>query len=246
MGGHTLADLVHPKAPLTPNSFKRGTNEFVMARVGWRWTINPRLLLDTRAAFLESPFTVRNVFLQNLQNEHYNEGVAGSTVIWSWRQNHVLEGGWTARRAFRSVHFTSYDDNDVAFQTRTGTASGWHNDAYVQKPQVFWVIGSTLVAECGSIAPVSLMFIQWRRKSRPPFESPPQLRYSSGPDDTLSSSFLFLRYCSISGDSNSVLRDKNSSKQRITTPPAWSTESEKPRGFGLRSSIARIIAISPA
>jgi len=138
VGGHTLADLVHPNAPLKPNGFKRGTNEFVMARMGWRWTINPRLLLDTRAAFLESPFTVRNVFLQNLQDEHYNEAVIGSTVVWSWHQNHILEGGWTARRVFRSLRATFYDDNDVAFQTRTGAATGWHNDAYLQQASSFF------------------------------------------------------------------------------------------------------------
>ena len=138
LGGHTLADLVHPSAPLKPNDFKRGTNEFVMARVGWRWTVNPRLLLDTRAAFLESPFTVRNVFLQNLQDERYNEAVIGSTVVWSWRQNHVLEGGWTARRVFRSLRSTRYDqDNDVVLHTFTGGAAGWHNDGYLQQASSF-------------------------------------------------------------------------------------------------------------
>ena len=139
VGGNTLADLVHPSTPLTPNQFKRGTNEFIMARVGWRWTVNPRLLADTHAAFLESPFTVRNVFLQNLQDEHYNEAVAGSTVVWSWRQNHVLEGGWTARRVFRSARSTRYDDNnDAVLQTLTGRATGWRNDGYLQQASSFF------------------------------------------------------------------------------------------------------------
>jgi hypothetical protein len=110
-----------------------------MARVGWRWTVNPHLLVDTHAAFLESPFTVRNVFLQNLQDEHYNEAVAGSTVVWSWRQNHVLEGGWTARRVFGSARSTRYDENnDVVIETLTGGATAWHNDGYLQQASSFF------------------------------------------------------------------------------------------------------------
>jgi len=36
VGGHTFADLVHA-FNLDPNFFKHGTNDFIMARAGWRW-----------------------------------------------------------------------------------------------------------------------------------------------------------------------------------------------------------------
>ena len=49
VGGHTLVDLVHPSYNLTPDDIKRGTNDFIMGRIGWRWAVNPHLLVDTRS-----------------------------------------------------------------------------------------------------------------------------------------------------------------------------------------------------
>jgi hypothetical protein len=58
VGGHTLYEAVNPNLNLALDSIKRGTNDFMMGRVGWRWAVNPHLLLDTRAAYLQSPFDI--------------------------------------------------------------------------------------------------------------------------------------------------------------------------------------------
>jgi len=55
VGGHTFANLLTPQNGGDPNSFKRGTNDFIMARTGWRWTVNPRFLLDTPRRLPASP-----------------------------------------------------------------------------------------------------------------------------------------------------------------------------------------------
>jgi len=124
VGGHTFADLVHA-FNLNPNFFKRGSNDFIIARAGWRWTVNPRLLLDTRAAYLQAPDKTWNLFQQVLSDNHHGEWVAGSDVAWSWRPGHVLEGGWTVRRVSNRSESTFYDDNDNVTGTSTSGGRGW-------------------------------------------------------------------------------------------------------------------------
>src|SRR5258708_2519051 len=48
VGGHTRYNLVHTSYNPVPNDIQHGTNDFIMGRVGWRWTVNPHLLVDTR------------------------------------------------------------------------------------------------------------------------------------------------------------------------------------------------------
>lgn len=132
VGGHTRFDQVHVTYPLLPNDFKSGTNDFAMARVGWRWTLNPHLLLDTRAAYLEAPYTTRNLFHQALNNNHHAEWVGGSSVVWSWRKDEVFEGGWMARRVKDAQVTTFYDPADLP-ATGIQAGLGWKNDGYVQQ-----------------------------------------------------------------------------------------------------------------
>src|SRR5882757_7840771 len=84
VGGHTFADLVHA-FNLDPSFFKHGTNDFIMARAGWRWAISPHLLLDNRAAYLHAPYKTWNRFQQVLSDNHHGEWVAGSDVVWTWQ-----------------------------------------------------------------------------------------------------------------------------------------------------------------
>ncbi len=161
VGGHTLYEVVNPHLNLTPDSVKRGTNDFMMGRVGWRWTVNPHLLVDTRAAYLQAPFAISNLYRQPLQNAHHAELVAGSSLVWSWQKDHVLEGGWMARRVANTTSFTSYDNNDVPTNS-TNRGVGWKNDGYVQEASNFFgnrlhVVGGLRLdtAEMFDIHPVS-------------------------------------------------------------------------------------------
>jgi hypothetical protein len=162
VGGHTLYELINPHFNLTPNSFKRGSNDFMMGRVGWRWTVNPRLLVDTRVAYLQAPVFTSNFYQQTLENDHHAEWVAGSSLVWSWRKDHVLEGGWMARRVTNSRVATFYNPDDTVEGRGYIRGVGSKNDGYVQEASSFFdnrlhVVGGLRLdtAEQFDIHPVS-------------------------------------------------------------------------------------------
>jgi hypothetical protein len=138
VGGHTLYELITPSQPLTSDSIQRATNDFMLGRVGWRWTANPHLLIDTRAAYFQAPFYYRNPSNQPLNNDHYAEWVTGGSVVWSWQKDHVLEGGWTTRRAGTSSEFTNYNPDGTVQATGSDSTVGWKNDGYVQETSTFF------------------------------------------------------------------------------------------------------------
>jgi hypothetical protein len=133
VGGHTLADLVHPTYILTPGSFKKGTNDFEMGRVGWRWSVSPHFLLDTRAAYVNAPVTTRNLLNQVLDDSHHSEVEGAGGLVWSWRKDHVLEGGWMARRVHESDEQIFYDNNDQVTSILSARNTGWREDIYLQQ-----------------------------------------------------------------------------------------------------------------
>jgi Carboxypeptidase regulatory-like domain/TonB-dependent Receptor Plug Domain len=138
VGGHTLYELINPSQPLTPESVQRATNDFMMGRVGWRWTVNPHLLVETRAAYFQAPFYYRNPSDQPLDNDHYAEWVTGGSVVWNWQKDHVLESGWTTRRAGTSDEFTNYNPDGTVQGTGSQSVVGWKNDGYVQQSSSFF------------------------------------------------------------------------------------------------------------
>ena len=162
VGGHTLYELINPHFNLTPNNFKRGTNDFMMGRVGWRWTVSPHLLVDTRVAYLQSPESVSNLYRQSLENDHHAEWVVGNSLVWSWQKDHVLEGGWMGRRVTNSRVRTSYNPDDTLDGHEYNRGLGWKNDGYVQDASNFFgnrlhVVGGLRLdtAEQFDIHPVS-------------------------------------------------------------------------------------------
>ena len=165
VGGHTLYELINPHFNLTPNSVKRGTNDFMMGRVGWRWTVNPHLLVDTRVAYLQSPESLSNLYRQSLENDHHAEWVVGSSLVWSWQKDHVLEGGWMARRVTNNRESTFYTPDDTVEGHGYDSGAGWKNDGYVQEASNFFgnrlhVVGGLRLdaAEQFDIHPVSPQF----------------------------------------------------------------------------------------
>jgi hypothetical protein len=137
VGGHTFYELLNPAYALTSDSIQHATDDFMMGRVGWRWTVNPRLLIDSRAAYFQAPSYYWNPSNQPLNRDHYAEWVAGGSVVWSWQEDHVLEGGWTTRRAGTSFEQTLFNSNSAP-QTFGGVAVGWRNDGYVQESSSFF------------------------------------------------------------------------------------------------------------
>ncbi len=137
VAGHTLYDLVNLSFAPTPNDIGRATNDFMMGRVGWRWTANPHLLVEMRAAYLQAPDAYSNIDRQRLGSDHHAEWVVGPSAVWSWQKDHVLEGGWMTRRVADSTESTIYNlDGTVAGSAVQG-AAGWKNDGYVQQSSSF-------------------------------------------------------------------------------------------------------------
>ena len=138
VGGHTLYEVVNPSYTPTPNNIGRATNDFMMGRVGWRWTASPHLLVDTRAAYLQAPSASWNANQQPLENDHDAEWVAGGNVVWSWQKDHVLEGGWMTRRVADSFLNTSYKADGTVAGVGSQSAVGWKNDGSVQEASSFF------------------------------------------------------------------------------------------------------------
>jgi len=138
VGGHTRYELVNPHLNLTPNTIKSGTNDFMLGRGGWRWTVNPNLLVDTRVAYLQSPESLSNLYRQSLENDHHAEWVVGNGLVWSWQKDHVLEGGWMGRRVTNSRTATFYDPDDTVVGHEYNRGMGWKNDGYVQEASNFF------------------------------------------------------------------------------------------------------------
>src|SRR6266404_1270796 len=161
VGGHTFADLLRGGNP-DPNFFKHGTNDFIMARAGWRWAVSPRFLFDARAAYLHAPYKTWNRFDQVLSDNHHGEWVGGGDLVWTWRPGHVLEGGWTVRRVNNRSAATFYDPNDNVTSNVTRGGEGWKHNGYLQEATSFFnnrlhVLGSLRLdtAQQFQIHPVS-------------------------------------------------------------------------------------------
>ena len=162
VGGHTRYDRVHASYNLVPNDIKHATNDFMMGRVAWRWTATPHLLIDARAAYLQAPVSVSNLYRQTLENDHHAEWVAGSSLVWSWQKDHVLESGWMARRVANSRESTFYNNDDTVAGRGGQSGTGWKNGGYVQEASNFFgnrlhVVGGLRLdtAEQFDIHPVS-------------------------------------------------------------------------------------------
>lgn len=133
VGGPTSYSLVHPSTPPGANDIDRWTDEFMMGRAGWRWTVDPHLLVEAHGAHFEQPTRESNVDGQPLDDGHYAEWVAAGSVVRSWRKDETLEGGWMARRASTGYEDTFYNQSDSSSGSEGESGEGWKNDGYVQQ-----------------------------------------------------------------------------------------------------------------
>lgn len=96
LAAHTDLDQTIPQA--NANSLVSGGNDFDLGRVGWRYTVTPKLLLDTQGAYIRQRFDTRNPSSQILSTDYYGEWVGGTRAVWNWHPDHVMEAGYTLRR----------------------------------------------------------------------------------------------------------------------------------------------------
>jgi len=134
--GHTNMAENNPAA-LDDFQYASGNSDFTFARGGWRFAINPRLLLDVRAAYIREPdelFNNTNILLTKTDHREW-VGVAG--VSWAWAKDHVLQAGFTGRQ----VHDSQYQ----ASNTDTGQlvpfsffGTGVNQSAFVEQASAFF------------------------------------------------------------------------------------------------------------
>jgi hypothetical protein len=132
VGGQTFYQMVHPSTAPGPNDLDQATDNFVMGRIGWRWALDPGLLVEAHGAYFQQPSSESNVDGQSLVGAHYAEWVAAGSGVWSWHMDQTLEGGWMARRVSTGAKLTNYNPPRPPEQYDGETGEGWKNDGYVQ------------------------------------------------------------------------------------------------------------------
>lgn len=55
VGGPTLYRLVHPTTPPGVDDIAEWKDDFALGRIGWQWTVDPRLLVEAHGAYFQQP-----------------------------------------------------------------------------------------------------------------------------------------------------------------------------------------------
>ena len=124
-------------ASTSPNILKTGSNDLVIARLGWRWTPTANLLVDAHAAFVRTSFEQHNAASQLMERSLDREWSGGANATWNWRRGMILQAGHSLRRPSRNSAnnffligqpplFSSFHSSDV------------RQDAYLQHSAQLW------------------------------------------------------------------------------------------------------------
>ncbi|MCU1311629.1 MAG: hypothetical protein JWO20_2754, partial [Candidatus Angelobacter sp.] len=122
--GHT--DLSR-RFPADFNQTASGDSNFALARAGWRFAASPRLLVESHAAYLDQSFRKANADGLFLNQDAYGEWVGGTSVVWNWSKDNVLEAGWTGRglrNSGSSTFFTSSEFDPTPVPVAVDNGSG--------------------------------------------------------------------------------------------------------------------------
>jgi hypothetical protein len=134
LGGQTSTQLTSSS---DPDVFATGNSAFTLARAGWRWSVSPRLLLDSHAAYLSEPYDSHNSFGQILDSYAYGEWLGGSNLTWAWKNNDVLEGGATVRRLRDDGYSLFYGNAGSGFSSYAN-GTGLRGDLYLEQATALW------------------------------------------------------------------------------------------------------------
>jgi hypothetical protein len=134
--GHTNMAM-SDAAALSNFEYANGNSDFTLARIGWRWSVSPRLLFDARGAYLREPdqlFSNTNVLLT--KSDH-REWVGGSGLSWAWAPDQVFGTGWTERPVRDSQYQTGFTTSG-AVQVVSTAATGLRQNGYLQQSSSLW------------------------------------------------------------------------------------------------------------
>ena len=114
------------------NGFGSGKSNFALARMGWRWSVTPHLLVDARGAYLREPDQLFNTAHQLVNSTYHAEWVGGTGLTWAWSQNGVLEAGWTERQ-LRDRSYDAFYPTSGPPQVNSQAETGLRHSGYVQQ-----------------------------------------------------------------------------------------------------------------
>ncbi len=134
LDGHTDVERHDPAN--TVNDLDTGTNDFTIGRLGWRYAITPKLLLDSDAAYIRQRSDTRNFSHQILNSGYYGEWVLAARSTWNWGKAQVMEAGYSARRLRDTAFEFFYSDQTFFSETADGTAL--RQTGYVQQGSSFF------------------------------------------------------------------------------------------------------------
>jgi len=134
-GGQLGINDPHTKVPPNTILLVNGTSDLAVARVGWKWAASPKLLMDTRAAFVRTGDWQNDV--QTTVRNLDREWSVGTSISWSWRHSAILQTGYSLRRPH--INFSevvTLPNMPPVFRTFRG--SDVRQDFYIQNSQQFW------------------------------------------------------------------------------------------------------------
>jgi hypothetical protein len=129
--GHTNMEM-NDLSSLTSFQYASGNSDFTLVRTGWRWTLNPRLLVEARGAYVREPdqlFDNRNVLVTKTDHREWS---GGAGVSWAWAQDEVLQAGWTERQP-RDSEYQAYLNNQNVQTAVSFTGQARYQNAYLQQ-----------------------------------------------------------------------------------------------------------------
>lgn len=104
-GGHT--DM-NDSSATGANGFASGKSDFTLARLGWRWSANPHLLVNARGAYLREPDELLNTGNQGVTKTYHGEWAGGAGLTWAWSNDNILEVGWSERQLHDTADYVYY------------------------------------------------------------------------------------------------------------------------------------------
>jgi len=129
--GHTNMSMSDPAA-LVVDQYASGKSDFTLARAGWRFALNPRLLIDAHAAYIREPDELFNNANILLTKSDHREWVGGGGLTWAWAPDQVLQAGLAERQLKDSATQTTQTMTG-GLQSYSYAGSGLRQSAYVQQ-----------------------------------------------------------------------------------------------------------------
>ncbi len=120
------------------NTLETGSNNFALARLGWRYAITPRLLMETHGAYIRQQFDTHNPSGQILSTDYYGEWVGAARTVWDWNRDQTIEVGYTGRRLRDSGYQLLYSASSSPGVGDLADGTGLRQSAYVQQVSSFF------------------------------------------------------------------------------------------------------------